>query len=574
MRKFSKVLALFICLATLFSLTAVASAADPTPYTFIMTNTSDAHTYEAYNIFTGDVTVVGAEHVLSSFEWGVDVDDTDDAAGLAFGAYASDGTIATAEDVANALKNKTLTTDALIEILLEEGLLNSVPRTYKVPQYANQVTMAFAEPGYYLFRDVPESLEGAQNEAYTEYMLRVVNTKGVTFNAKASTPTLEKKVLENNRTGVSFESSLPDVFKTGYNDVAGYAIGQTITFELIGTLPSNYGEYAKYYYSFHDTMSAGLDFSGSYRVYAVHTDGEKEEITTKFAFEGDTTVDGKYEFSLTCADLKAVATTQAIDQGTTIVLQYTATLNKNAEVGLPGNENTASLVFSNDPNFTGDGDDIPTSETPKDTVVVFTYELDLNKQNAQTPHTKLGGAEFVLYRVDNGVTSFYAKDTDGKWILVDKEENAFRFVSSSEDDTVGNFSIVGLDSGVHYFLREVVAPVGYNLLTQDLEFTVSTNITGSVNDYVQGDAANVLKTITLYSAKDHLLIPDKDGEDKPNGNGKPVDGSVSAVVYNTSASQLPVTGGMGTTLFYVFGSAMVIFAAVLLITKKRVALEQ
>ena len=44
-----------------------------------------------------------------------------------------------------------------------------------------------------------------------------------------------------------------------------------------------------------------------------------------------------------------------------------------------------------------------------------------------------------------------------------------------------------------------------------------------------------------------------------------------AVVVNKTGSALPSTGGMGTTIFYVIGALLMVGAAVLLITKKRMA---
>lgn len=42
-------------------------------------------------------------------------------------------------------------------------------------------------------------------------------------------------------------------------------------------------------------------------------------------------------------------------------------------------------------------------------------------------------------------------------------------------------------------------------------------------------------------------------------------------IANNKGSNLPSTGGMGTTIFYVVGSILVLGAAILLITKKRMS---
>ena len=54
-------------------------------------------------------------------------------------------------------------------------------------------------------------------------------------------------------------------------------------------------------------------------------------------------------------------------------------------------------------------------------------------------------------------------------------------------------------------------------------------------------------------------------------SGDTATGALNAVIENNSGSELPSTGGMGTTIFYVVGGLMVVSALVLLITKKRMS---
>ena len=100
-------------------------------------------------------------------------------------------------------------------------------------------------------------------------------------------------------------------------------------------------------------------------------------------------------------------------------------------------------------------------------------------------------------------------------------------------DTTGKFTIKGLDSAT-YYLTEKEAPAGYNKLAGPVTITISD--TGVVNGTT----------------------------DAPQG----VD---EVKVLNQSGTELPSTGGMGTTIFYVLGSILVIGAAVLLVTRKRMS---
>ena len=51
-------------------------------------------------------------------------------------------------------------------------------------------------------------------------------------------------------------------------------------------------------------------------------------------------------------------------------------------------------------------------------------------------------------------------------------------------------------------------------------------------------------------------------------------GSLSADVVNQAGAVLPETGGMGTTLFYILGSVLVLGAGVLLVVKKRMGADK
>lgn len=594
-----KILSLALAIMMILSLAVAANAAEET-YKIIITNTSDKHTYEAFNIFTGEVTTVettveqGGEevtvtdYVLSSINWGngLNVSEAQDAftemftsKGISFtGESASttenpDRTVVTALEVAEALKNKSITSFDVAQVLNKTGVLKADPQAWKVPEGATEITLEFSHPGYYLIRDKAGSLVDAEGkpvvgEAYSEYMLNVANTKtGVKISAKASVPSLTKKVKENSRTGVSFEdNTLPVDYTKGFNDVADYAKGDLITFELIGTLPSKYAEYSSYHYEFVDTLSAGLVYAGTFTVRAVHADGTVDDISSSFHSSG---VQSGNQFSIACENLKAIANVR-IDQATKIVVQYTARLNENAVVGSVGNENSAHLVFSNNPN-PGHGGELGSTE--EDYVVVYTYQLDATKVNAQGNHTPLKDAQFYLYYEVDSNTKHYYKATakeSGKFEVTWVEDETQATVITS--DASGKFSFVGLDSGIHYFLHEVAAPQGYNLLPSDLEFVISTNISGSVNDYVHGNTK--LTTVTVTPAQDDYMKAPAGATVSGTGwQGNAATGTLQALIFNTNASQLPTTGGMGTTLFYVLGAALTVVAVVLLVTKKRMVAE-
>jgi LPXTG-motif cell wall-anchored protein len=103
------------------------------------------------------------------------------------------------------------------------------------------------------------------------------------------------------------------------------------------------------------------------------------------------------------------------------------------------------------------------------------------------------------------------------------------------DDT-GAFSIEGLDAGT-YYLIETDAPTGYNKLNAPITVTIAED--GSVT-FTAGNES-----------------------DTATGN------DITVTVVNQTGAELPSTGGIGTTIFYILGSALVIGCGIVLISRKR-----
>ena len=306
-------------------------------------------------------------------------------------------------------------------------------------------------------------------------------------------------------------------------------------------MPSNIEKYAHYYYEFDDTLSNGLTYNADPVVKINGVEIDIDKVTVK-----STGNSLKVIFN----DIKEVAT---VTKDSIVTVDYTATLNSNAVIGLDGNPNEVKLIFSNNPNMTGDGTGKPTDtgETPIDKVIVFTYELDVEKVDGTENTKKLSDAEFVLKR-NAGENTEYAVVTSGKlekW--VDSIANATKLVTGVE----GLVKVAGLDDGT-YYLEETKAPSTYNKLSEDVEIVISA--TTANNQNWSGTASDALTKIDVTA----------NGE---KGEGNVNEGSAKVTVVNNKGSELPSTGGMGTTIFYVVGSILVLGAAILLITKKRMS---
>ena len=505
-------------------------------YRLSITNAQAGHTYKVYQIFTGNLSVSGTTKYLSEIDFGSGVTETGKSALLSFGgaSYADAAALAkglTADNVGDFAK-------------LAATTANLGTETKAVSQTAaGDCIITDLAPGYYLVIDSYSDATGEKSDALSKYMVQVVGD--ATVGSKHSFPTVEKKVKENVKTIA--DTSYGD----GYNDVADYNIGDAVPFHLIGTVPDMSG-YDTYKYIFHDTLSDGLTAPADntikvYRSDDQTVDGSDVDVTAAFTKN----VSGQ-QITVSIDNLKSI---ENIAKGQYIIVEYTATLNTGAVIGLDGNPNTVYLEYSNKPNQSAAGDTDNTGNTPKDKVIVFTYELDTTKVDGQNTETKLKDAKFVLLNAGkNQVAKVDANNKLVGWETVDPE-NVTTWPAGSELTSDGNglFKVIGLDAGT-YNLREIAAPAGYNLLSQDITVVITA---ATANGQTWGGTAS--DALTGLSVK----------ADETNGTGDTSTGIASITIANNKGNTLPETGGIGTTVFYVLGSILVIGAVVLLVSKKR-----
>lgn len=523
MKKMKKVMALLLSLVMVLAMSiatfATESGSTANTYSLTITNTKAGHKYGVYQIFTGDISDLNGAKVLTNVRYGAN-----------YGGKTVGATVDTTE------------LEAITDADKFAQSLVTVGSAYKtVDSTAGNTVISGLPAGYYLVKD-SEKVTG--QDAATKFILQVVGNTSVAV--KSDVPTVEKKVQENaknvNPSGTEIDPRIPSYnVPAKYNDVADYNIGDKVPFQLIGTLPSNYADYTTYKYIFHDTLSNGLTYNGDAKVYVLNGT-TKTEITDTNLRKVESSGNA---LTVTFDNLKAVTD---VNKDSKIIVDYTATLNEAAEIGLPGNPNEVYLEFSNNPNKDGGGD---TGNTPEDKVIVFTYELDVTKIDANQKETKLKDAEFKLH------------NKEGKWVVVDNDNKVKEWTSDenkastlkSGDD--GLFKVIGLDDGV-YYLKETKAPQHYNLLSNEIELTI-TATTLNVQTWESGDPKDALTALSIKVGN------------AASANGNTTSGIVSMDVENSKGSTLPTTGGMGTTIFYVVGSILVLGAAILLITKKRMS---
>lgn len=253
-------------------------------------------------------------------------------------------------------------------------------------------------------------------------------------------------------------------------------------------------------YTVTDTMSKGLTFNNSSLKVTAN-----DAVTTDYTLTS--TING---FTLVLPE----SYVSTLTKGTTIIVTYNATLNKDAVIDGDGNANEVKLSYGNHQNT------VPSKVTTK------SYQFDLVKVDGTT-NKLLDGAEFEL--ADGETKLSFVKDTAGNYRVATAGEDGATTTITVKG---GKVNIYGL-AGKTYTLTETKAPDGYNKL-----------VTPETVNLTEGSKAHATFDADVY----------KDG---------------GVVVKNNAGTVLPSTGGMGTTLFYVVGGGLMVAAVVLLVTKKR-----
>ena len=508
MKHIKKLASLLLALVMVLSLAVTAFADESTTYSITINNSTAGHTYEAYQIFTGDLSGT----TLSNIVWGSGVSEA--------GQTALGDAAAKAETLKTEADAKAFAKAVAPYLTTAAGSANTVTD--------GKYVISGLAAGYYLVKDQDGSLTG-DADAYTEYIIKVVSD--TTATPKSSVPTVEKKVKDIN-------DSTDDAM-TGWQDSADYDIGDSVPFQLKATLANNVSSYTTYKVVFHDTLSKGLTYNNDAKVYIGGTETNGFTVTATVNADGTTTL------TVSCDDVKALGA----GNSSVITVEYTAKLNENAVLGSAGNPNEVYLEYSNNPNKSEEGNN-ETGETPKDVVIVFTYKTIINKVDSE--NKPLTGAAFKLEKLIKG------KDgAAGTWTTV-KEFTV--------DETTTSFTFSGLDDG-QYKLTETKTPAGYNTI-DPIYFVIEATHDATADT----PALTVLKAY-LTDENGNKKTEVKDGETVNIDLGT-VDltaGSITTTVVNKSGSELPSTGGIGTTIFYVLGSILVLGAGVLLVTKKRMS---
>lgn len=511
-----KLFALILALAMVLSLAATgfATAVDGTDYTTettAVTITNTSHTFNAYKLLNATVSKSDEEGATENIAYTIN---------------------SKYSEVLATVTGKTEDADIIAYI---SNLSGDAVRTFGNTVYAKIQeksieadatvtgnTAAQLVKGYWMFVDVTNT--DGEDDSKSKVIVDTSKTDSLEITAKLDVPTIEKKVDDNNDTVAKKQNKTAltgewwNSDDIDWQNSADHDIGDVIPYRIKVELPDNLDDYTSgYNVKINDTMSAGLTYNED---AVVVIEGNKVE-------EGYTVNYANNVLTIEFTDIKPYA-----DNDDVLYVYYTCTLNENAVIGVAGNPNTVDLIYSNEPDSDGKG------KTAPDTVIVFTYKATVNK--VDTDNNPLAGAGFTLY-----------KKVDTEWVEIE---------AIAATETGVEFGFTGLDDG-EYKLVETTVPVGYNKI-DDIFFEVAATHTEGAEPALTALAASG----TIGENGEAITI-------SSNMTDGAIAGELEMSVVNNSGTELPSTGGMGTTMFYLVGGFMVMAAAVLLVTKKRMSVE-
>jgi fimbrial isopeptide formation D2 family protein/LPXTG-motif cell wall-anchored protein len=514
------------------------NATTQTAKTITLTGGKAGHTYTLYQIFIGKV----EDGELTNIQWGTGANSS----------YQAAYPTAAAAALQIAEQNDArATAQTLVENnYLETGTTNTLSADGEV------VFEGLAE-GYYMIVDTNGNENPTAGDYTSAYIVKVV--EDVTGEIKGSATTSDKEIID------------PENSQAASNDAAAYSIGDSVPFKLKATTADNVAAYKKYHVTFQDKQSEGLTAPTSFAVTVLGkdftvpftgndpasqtTDAGTKITVTKVTPDTGNTFAIKVEFE-PASEESPYLNTEC--NSTDIVVTYSSVLNSNAAIGVSGNTNEMHVTYSNNPEDADGGEE---GKTPDDTVKVFTYKPVIDKiDGAGNP---LNGAGFTIYQqvtqgTENAIKGSDLSFADG--VEHDKIDENKYYIKKAMTTVSGNnaqFEFKGLADGT-YVLVETQIPTGFNAFNS-VEFTISSTVSeeGGITTLTGGAPFNITN-------------PGADGA-MTSGNHSLDSGELYAEIENNSGQELPSTGGIGTTIFYIVGGVMVAGAVVFLLTKRRIA---
>ena len=546
----SRCLAVLMAVAMVLTMSMTAFAAEAPKGTLTVNNTVAGKTLDLYQIFTATKSGENVAYTLNSAYEGFFQSKISGASALTGEALSEKAyeyvktQVGTNGDAETA---KTFAKDVLGWIL-DSG--NNITATKSVTTTANSTQISDLTYGYYLVypKGATDTSTAPGNQTYTSAASLVsITADTATINMKSNYPTVDKKIIPaQSGSGIKVDAIVDGSWEGSHQmelddenesedaiaphgaadekKAGDFGIGDTVTYQLTSKVPDMTG-YTSYTFKFTDTLSKGLDLKAILSV-------KVESTELKAGKTGANTYSLSYDKTnrILTVTLNDFYNSYKNHVGDTITVVYTATLNKDAVIGMNPNTNKAVVEYSNNPSTGGTG----TSEPSIVDVHTFNFTIFKYYLKDETK-TALANAEFELYKAN---AAGDAADTAAKINIVDEGKGVYRQATADEakatdftsakivSDADGKVLVKGLDAGT-YYLRETKAPDGYNLLLDDVRVEIKAvydDTTGKLTsysvDYTYNGKTTTGTAITAADNSPEVAVENKTGAELPSTGSK------------------------------------------------------
>ncbi|MCH4279534.1 SpaH/EbpB family LPXTG-anchored major pilin [Mediterraneibacter sp. NSJ-151] len=559
----SRFMAVLMVMTMILSMSMTAFAAEDPKGTLTVNNTVAGKTLDLYQIFTATKSGDNVAYTLNSAYDGFFKTKVENGSSLSGEALSEAAYNYVKTQVGTAGSNGAAFAKDIMGWIL--GNTTTVEATHTTATTgADTTVISGLAYGYYVVYPLgatdTSTAPGNETVKSVASLVSVTGTDA-TVNMKSNYPTVDKKIIPaQSGSGAKVDAIVNDnwenVSHMGLDEddenesedtiaprgaadekkAGDFGIGDTVTYQLTSKVPDMTG-YNSYTFKFSDTLSKGLDLKEVLSVKVGNTTlTAKKAGTNTYALAYD---QAKRTLTVTLNDFYNSYKNRT---GETITVVYTATLNKDAVIGMNPNTNKAVVEYSNNPTTGGTGTSEP-SIVDVHTFDFTIYKYYLKDQSNKEDKTALAKAEFELYK---GNTEGTAADEQAKVNIVDEGNGVYRQATADEakaadftsakivSDADGKVLVKGLEAGT-YYLRETKAPEGYNKLLSDIKVVIEANYdttTGKLTNY----------TVTYTYNGNPITVTNTDKLTSPE-----------VPVENKTGAQLPSTGSKGALMVTLAG---------------------